>query len=354
MSQAETEIPQATQAAPAVSIIVPAYACAEYIGATLDSVFAQTFRDYEVIVVNDGSPDTAELERVLEPYRARIVYLRQENRGVSAARNAAVRTARAPLLAMLDADDLLEPDYLAVQVAAMQREPTLDVLYPDTLIFGDASEAGLTYMQVNPSEGEVTFAGLLTQRCTVTSNAIVRRTAILRAGGYDESLKRSEDFDLWVRIIKQGGRIAYHRRVLARYRRRPGSLSTNIALMNRDTLSALDKAERTLPLTATELDVLKHARARFHALLRFNEGKQSFMQGDAAAARVALAEANQFFRSRKTTVALLLLRLAPNLLLRLYRWRARRLAQTRRGVSQELQPQRSDERVILRAEVKGS
>src|SRR4051812_21258868 len=99
---------------PAVSIIMPAYRAAAYIAAALDSVFAQTFKSYEVIVVNDGSPDTEELERVLEPYRDRIVYIKQENKGVSAARNAAIRVSRAPFIAQLDPDDLWEPEYLAV------------------------------------------------------------------------------------------------------------------------------------------------------------------------------------------------------------------------------------------------
>lgn len=328
MSQTETEIAQATETAPAVSVIVPAYACAEYIGAALDSVFAQTFPDYEVIVVNDGSPDTPELERVLAPYRARIVYLKQENRGVSAARNAAIRAARAPLVAMLDPDDLWEPDYLAVQVAAMRRDPTLDILYPNAVLFGDGPHAGKTFMEVNPSDGEVTFERLITQQCTIVNYVIARRDSIIRAGWFDEDLRRSEDFDLWLRIIKGGGRVAYHRRVLARYRRHPGSLSTDPVLMNRDTLKALDKAARTLELSAPERELLARERARFHAMLRFNEGKRAFLNGDVGAACAGLEEANQFFKSRKTALALVLLRLAPRLLLRLYDWRDRYVLRT--------------------------
>jgi GT2 family glycosyltransferase len=323
MRSTDTGTTRAKEPAPVVSVIVPAYACVEYIGEALDSVFAQTFHDYEVIVVNDGSPDTPELERVLESYRDRIVYLRQENKGVSAARNTAIRAARASLVAMLDPDDLWEPDYLAVQVAAMRRDPTLDVLSPDILMFGQGSHAGLTYMQVNPSRGEVTFESLLTQQCNVTGCSIVRREAILRAGGYDESLKRSEDFDLWLRIVKQGGRIAYHRRVLARYRRHAGSLSSDPVLMNRDTLKSLDKAARTMELTPSERALLEQERAHFHAMLRFNEGKSAFIRGDSQAARAGLEEANHFFKSRKTSLVLLLLRVAPRLLVRLYDLRDR-------------------------------
>ena len=83
---------------PKVSVIMPAYNVAVYIAEALDSVFAQTVRDFEVVVVNDGSPDTTELEKVLEPFRDRIVYAKQPNAGVAAARNTAVRLANSPLI----------------------------------------------------------------------------------------------------------------------------------------------------------------------------------------------------------------------------------------------------------------
>jgi glycosyltransferase involved in cell wall biosynthesis len=309
--------------APAVSVIMPAYRSAAYIAEALESVFAQTFEDFEVIVVNDGSPDTAELERALEPYRARIVYLKQENRGVSGARNTAIRAARASLVAMLDPDDLWEPDYLAVQVAAMRDDPTLELLYPNALIFGDAAQAGKTYMEVNPSDGEVTFERLLTQQCTIVNYVIARRDAIVDAGWFDETLSRSEDFDLWLRILCRGGRIAYHRRVLARYRRHAGSLSSDPVLMARDIVRVLDKAGRVLELDAAQRELLNAARARFHATLRLQEGKRAFMRGDARAALEGLGEANRFFRSRKLSLAIRLLRLAPGLLLRVYDLRDR-------------------------------
>src|SRR5712671_2294711 len=89
-------------AAPAVSVIIPAYNSAAYIAETLESVFAQTLADFEVIVINDGSPDTDQLEKVLEHYRERIVYLKQENRGPSAARNIGIRSSRGEFLAFLD------------------------------------------------------------------------------------------------------------------------------------------------------------------------------------------------------------------------------------------------------------
>lgn len=329
MSRGETfeRVSSATDAGgaatPAVSVVVPAYNCAAYIAEALDSVFAQTFRDFEVVVVNDGSPDTQELERALEPYRERIVYLRQENRGVSAARNTGIRTARASLVAFLDADDLWEPFYLEDQVAAMHAEPALAARYPNTLIFGDVPQAGKTFMEVNPSEGEADIEALLTQRCTVGNSVTARREAVIGAGLFDEELKRSEDFDLWLRILARGGRLGYTRRVLARYRRYAGSLSSDHVEMASDILRVLDKAERTLELSDAQRAVLSRERERFRAGLRLQEGKRAFFRGDARAALDALGEANRYLHSRKLSIAMLLIRVAPGLLLRAYDLRDR-------------------------------
>ncbi|MGH8106872.1 MAG: glycosyltransferase family 2 protein, partial [Arenimonas sp.] len=104
--------------APAVSIIIPAYNLAPYIAETLDSVFAQTCRDFEIIVINDGSTDDTE-ERIA-PYRNRIVYIRQENRGVMAARNVGLQAARGRYIALLDGDDLWLPNFLEVLVGMLE------------------------------------------------------------------------------------------------------------------------------------------------------------------------------------------------------------------------------------------
>src|SRR2546423_11920715 len=106
---------------PKVSVIIAAYNVAEYIGETLVSVFAQTFSDYEVIVINDGSEDEAELAAALAPYRERIVYRTQDNRGLAAARNAGIRAARGQYIAFLDADDLWEAEFLQKQIEFIEQ-----------------------------------------------------------------------------------------------------------------------------------------------------------------------------------------------------------------------------------------
>ena len=308
---------------PVVSIIVPAYNTAPFIAETLDSALAQTFRDYEIIVVNDGSPDTAELECALAPYRDRIVYIAQENRGLSGARNTAIRAARGRWLALLDSDDVWMPDYLAVQMEVLERDPTIDVLYPNALVFGDDPHAGREYMEICPSEGAVTFDSLVAQRCNVFICATMRRETVERVGMFDETLRSIEDFDLWLRIVKAGGRIAYHRRVLARYRKRRGSLSANPASMYEKALVVFDKAARTLALDDAERATLHETTTRFRALLRLTEGKQALARNDVGTAIEALSDANAFFRSRKIALALALMRRSPKLLQTLFHLRER-------------------------------
>lgn len=308
---------------PRVSVIIPAYNTAQYIGETLASVRAQTFTDYEVIIVNDGSPDTEALEQALAPYHAALTYLRQPNGGPSRARNLAIKAARGTYLALLDSDDLWEPDYLAVQVAALDADANLALRYANALIFGDTPDAGKQYMTVFPSASEVSFEALIEQRCSVASSVTLRREVAVRAGLFDETLRTAEDFDLWLRIIHAGGRIAYDRRLLWRYRKRDGSLTTNPTANWGNYLRVLEKVERTLPLSPTERAVVERRRAYVSAMLQLYQGKRHFFAGDYAAAVNALTAANVQLKSRKVALAVRLLRHAPQLLGQIYQARDR-------------------------------
>ena len=119
---------------------------------------------------------------------------------------------------------------------------------------------------------------------------------------------------MWLRVLKNGGRIAYHGRPLVRSRRRPDSLSVDRIWTCKQILRVLDNAGRNLVLDTAERTTLEQGRARFYAMLRMAEGKKAFLDGDVKAAISGLAEANEFFGSQKTTLALWLLRIAPGLL----------------------------------------
>jgi glycosyltransferase involved in cell wall biosynthesis len=312
-----------SEPAPAVSVVIPAYGVTPYITEALDSVLAQTHNDFELIVVNDGCPDTVALEAVLRPYLERIVYVKKENGGVSSARNAGIRVARAPLIALLDGDDAWTPDYLAVQTAFLRKHPQTDIVYSNGVIFGDSPLAGRLSMDLSPSHGEVNFESLVSCRCSVMTSVLARKAAILAVGGFDESLRRAEDFDLWVRAAHAGMKISYHERAIWRHRDRNSGLSADAAAMREAGLAALEKLSRTLSLSAAEKSALAKAQQAFRTDVTYYRMMDALRANDASA---ALNELRQLLQARWTLKLALLgigLRCAPHLTLRIADRRAR-------------------------------
>jgi glycosyltransferase involved in cell wall biosynthesis len=300
-------------------VIVPAYGAAPYIAGTIDSILAQSFTSYEIIVVNDGSPDTKDLERVLDPYRGKIVYLVQENRGQAGARNTGLRAARGVFVAFLDQDDQWEPDFLSFQTAVMQADLSLDVHYCDAVIFGDSPRSGHTVMEFTPSKGDATFHGLVRKDCTVLNcAALSRRESVVRVGMFDESLRYGEDIDLWLRIARQGGHIGYQRKPLARCRLRADSVSADVARMIEGYLRVLTEIRRAPGLLPTDVEVLDRQIEAEKASLDLVKGKEALRRGDVETAVQHLEKANAYLHQPKITASLFLLRLAPRLFLSFY------------------------------------
>jgi len=312
---------------PLVSVVIPAYRAAASIAATLESVLAQTFKDYEIIVVNDGSPDSEAFETALEPYRARIVYLRQQNQGPGGARNTGILTARGKYIALLDADDVWYPEHLAAQLPVLEADASIDMVYADARIIGDVPEAGRTVMEFCPSAGEVTFERLVSRQCTVhICVSVCRRETLLRAGLFDPVFRGTEDIDMWLRIARLGGRFAYRRRVLGCYRRQAGSLSSNEVSMLEGYLAVLAKAARAPQLTVGQREAIERQCAVERASLELQKGKDAFLAGDAEGAIDHLALANAQHKSLRISIVLLLLQVAPGFLRALYSWRYRHVS----------------------------
>lgn len=312
---------------PVVSIIIPAYHAAPYIGEALASISAQTFSDFETIVINDGSPDTEDLERVLEPERERIIYLKQQNGGPGSARNTGILEARGEYIAFLDSDDLWLPNYLAEQMRALQENPTLDMIYTDALLVGDSPLAGRTFMEVEPSRGEVTFESLLRWDCVViTSCVVARRQSLIDAGLFNPTLYYSEDFDLWLRLLQEGNRVSYQTEVLAHHRVHATSLCANETRQLEGEITVYEKWLNEPSLSSEMKDVLRAHIEHRRADLALVQGKQKLQAGQYRQAREAFAHANDFFHRRKLRLTLIGLRLAPQLLRRLYDLREQGLA----------------------------
>ncbi|HEX6047370.1 MAG TPA: glycosyltransferase [Pyrinomonadaceae bacterium] len=298
---------------PAVTVVVPVYNSARYIAQALDSIQAQTFTDYEVIVVNDGSSDRDELEQILKSHPLPVIYISQENKGVSAARNAAIRIAKGEFYAQLDADDQWTPDYLDVQLGMLSNNPDAVLVYPNATIVSDGSEATLEFMKISPSEGDVNFESLVRQQCVVMTCVTARISAIRGAGMFDESLRSCEDFDLWLRIVKTGGKIIYHRRPLVLYRRHEGSLSSDRVWMVRNLLAVFEKCAANFELTPAEKKVLDEQITGNRAMLYLFEGKHQLKAGQTSAALDSFQKANEHLRTTKLASVIFLLRHAPRL-----------------------------------------
>jgi glycosyltransferase involved in cell wall biosynthesis len=322
MSETETsnrDSQRAARPSPVVSVIIPAYNTANYIGETLDSVFAQAFEDYEVIVVNDGSPDTPELERVLARYMPRIIYLKQENSGPARARNAAIKKAAGEYVAFLDSDDLWMPEYLSAQIQTLLADSTLALVCADALLFGDSIHSGQTFMQRWPSQEPVTFEKLLSMQCSIITMCVVaRKQPLIDAGLFDERFLRSEDYDLWLRLAQRGGRFAYQHKVLGHRRLHGASLASNVQALFESQIAVYQKLLATLELSTDERRAVERQIERGHADLALHLGKREIMAGQYAQAAEALKRADLYYHSHKLKLALLSLRLAPRLLRRVY------------------------------------
>jgi len=302
-----------------VSVVIPAYNVSDYIVQALDSVLAQQYRHFEIVLVNDGSPDTPALEAALAPYRDRIIYISQENAGPSAARNAAIERGRGELIAFLDGDDVWLPHCLSEQVARAGADPGLAVVHGDAEVIGDPTAAGMTLRQLNRSNGEASFASLVTEHCTLTTSCtLLRREWWDRVGKFDPALRRAEDFDLWLRIAHAGGRFDGTTRVLGQYRRRAQGASADDEMMADAVLTVLGKCERTLQLDETDRAAVQAARRQQLAEKRFIEGKRAFIQRDYSRARHAIREANTVMGSRKLTFVNYGLLVMPHVLSWLY------------------------------------
>lgn len=303
---------------PLVSIIIPAYNAAEFMGETLESVFAQTYKNWEVIVVNDGSSDTARLEQVLKRYPSNLIYIKQENQGAAVARNTGLRAANGEFVAFLDADDRWLPSFLEKQINLLKSN-NADVVFADAMLFGDSRLDGRTFMQLNPLGGDVTAENLLAVKVTIlTSTVLARKEVIFDVGLFDVSLRRGQDFDLWLRLAKYGARFANSRDVLAHHRIVEDSLSGGTISQLKRTLSVLEAVKARADLTDAEQSALQLNMNRTLRELALEDGKEKLLNRDFNGARQSFSEARNFRHSWKLMFVCLAVRIAPDILRRVY------------------------------------
>jgi glycosyltransferase involved in cell wall biosynthesis len=182
---------------PRLSVVIPTYNRAELLTATLESVFAQTVGDFELILVDDGSTDHT--RQVAQGFDERLRYVWQANRGVGAARNHGIRVAAAPWVACLDSDDLWLADKIERDLDAARRQPEAEVLYGGVRFFRGSTVTGARFPRL---AGRDVLKTLSLQNAFSVGAVTVRRESLLAVGGFreDRLLGASADWDLWVRL----------------------------------------------------------------------------------------------------------------------------------------------------------
>jgi len=246
-----------------VSVIIPTYNRSWCLAEAIDSVLSQTYRNTELIVVDDGSTD--ETPALLARYGNRLRCLRQTNRGVSAARNHGIQAADGVLIAFLDSDDTWQPDKLARQVDFFDRQPAAKICQTEETWIRRG-------VRVNPKRRHRKPSGWIFEAslalCLVSPSAVMMRRELLEEmGGFDESLPACEDYDLWLRVslrypihliddalvVKRGGH---------------GDQLSGTAGLDRYRIQSLDKilgGEELTPSQARAAEAMLREKCRIYA-----------------------------------------------------------------------------------------
>jgi glycosyltransferase involved in cell wall biosynthesis len=224
---------------PRVSVIIPAYNAAGTVGVAVDAVLSQTFEDYEVIVVDDGSVD-ATVDVVAVRSDDRLRYIGHANQGVSVARNEGLSQAAGEYVAFLDADDLWHERKLERQIEAIRDMPGAGFCFTSAELVDDRLQPfGIDYA---PNFQDYCREFLVTGNVVPGggSSAMVKRDLITSLGGFDPALSQCADWDMWLRLSLVTEFVSI-RDPLTRYRKAPDTMSSNPALLERDTFFLLDK-----------------------------------------------------------------------------------------------------------------
>ncbi len=298
-------------------MVVPAYNAAALIANCLNSILEQSYTDFEVIVVNDGSPDTEALESALRPFESRVQYFRQANRGPSGARNAGILRARGKYVAFLDSDDTWFPDHLAEQMAMLLNNPSLDLVYADSVLVRDGVRVGHAF-GLEPQHRPVTFEKLLTEECTVgTSSTVASRQALIEGGLFDERFRCCEDFDLWLRMSFQGARMDYHPGLHVVHKLSPESLSGNRYTMKKARIEVYEKTSSTLQISTAQRELIGTLVRKTEAECDTDLVKQFLQAGEYRKAREVAKRAIVLKDNWKMRSAVLALYIMPGVLRRL-------------------------------------
>jgi glycosyltransferase involved in cell wall biosynthesis len=284
---------------PKVSVVIPAYNCAAFLPETLDSVFAQTYSDLEVILVDDGSTDNT--QAVIAPYSHRIVCIRQQNKGLPAARNTGIRVAQGEFVALLDADDSWAADKIAKQLPSFS-DAEVGIVYSDFSVRYADGRFQSSYLINRPlaTEGHI-LENYIQSRFLFPSTMIFRRGCLEEFGNFDEEMLACEDIELFARICSRWKVSLVNEPLVTRYE---GShnITSNNGKINQYTILALQKVLLKEPgLPNSTRKIIYEELGRQH----WWRGCAAFDAGDYIQARQSLIHAVRCDRHHSRSAVLL-------------------------------------------------
>ncbi len=244
-----------SQTQPLVSVIVPTYNYGRFIGETLECLRAQTYTNWECVIVDDGSTDdTAEQVARFMERDARFKFLRQENARQAAAKNNGLRNSVGQYIQFLDADDLIEPQKFARQVEYLETHPEIDIVYGSMRYFTTENPSDRLYwvwgenkpwMPETSGSGKEVLTALVRHNIMVINSPLIRRSVVDAVGLFDNELPPAEDWDYWVRCATAGMRFQFNDSpgTLALVRWHSSSSSQDRRRMYTSVLSIREKIE---------------------------------------------------------------------------------------------------------------
>ena len=273
---------------PLVSIIIPAHNSAAFLPETLASVTNQTYDDWEIVAVDDGSSD--ETWSLLTSAGPRVTALRNERAGgPAAARNRALSQARGELVAFLDADDLLAPRYLESQIACLEAGRRsgrkIGLVTCDARLLDEDGYAAETYLDLVRDQGRPLTLELVLARNPIYISSLVPAEVGASVGWFDDELFGTEDFGLWLKILERGYEAVRNPEAVAVYRRRVGTVSSNIASQGVNNRRAYELALARGALTPRQRRIARRA-------IRYNRAMEAVARlRFAPRSRASLAQA---------------------------------------------------------------
>ncbi|MEO0933959.1 MAG: glycosyltransferase [Cyanobacteria bacterium J06641_2] len=296
---------------PKVTVVVPAYNVSKYIREALVSLEKQTFTDFEVLIVNDGSTDnTADIVQKFCERDSRFKLLQKSNGGLSSARNYGIRHAQGEYIALLDGDDFYHKDKLATHVARLYSLDDVGLVYSASRTISDDGKLTFITLSGKPVHPNPLLALLCKNFVGHGSNPVFRRCLIEEVGGFNESLRSWEDVDLWLRIAAtQKWRFYREKRTLSYYRVRPSGLSFNTSqMLDCGEIVLKDASQRSPELVKPMLPTAYAYMYRYLTRL-------SLQGGDIEAARKFIRQAlvydrSIFYRDIRSLLTLISVRLS--------------------------------------------